>query len=94
MKNDYTMENYLMAKKTIAETQKFVKNKKRNNFNNFCSGINRDTNMSKIWKTFNNFSTKKRHTSKNKAPENQTAQEVPNNLDINNIPAEFTLKRN
>lgn len=89
-KNISSLENFLMAKKAIAQTKKIFKSKKKTSFKNFCESLNRETPFSKIWKTTNKFSGKKINMTTRPIPR-ETLLGILNNLTCVDIIPEFIL---
>lgn len=84
------IENYLKAKKTIALTKRFFKQKKKYKFRTFCETLNRETNISTVWSTVRKFSCIQNKKTNLNIPNNQTAKAILNNLAICQINPEFT----
>lgn len=62
-RSDPTLENFLDYKRTVAVTRRALRKQKKDSFRKFCESINKDTEISKIWRIVNAFNkNKKRKT--------------------------------
>lgn len=88
--NNPTIENYVNAKRVIAGTRKFFRSKKKIKFQNFCAGINRNTNISYVWKNVKKFSGHKINFN-NSRPNSEISLNILSNIAACNIDPEFQM---
>lgn len=90
-KNSPSTEAYIETKRVIASTRRFFKQKKKSKFKKFCESINRETEVSKIWKTIKKFSRVNMGNGKNSYIDNNTANQILDKLTAVDINMEFNL---
>ena len=86
------MNNYINAKKQIAATRNFLKEKKRTKFQNYCSELNRESNLKDVWGTFRKFSHIQNNNNSAQQPSSDMEVKILERLTPTNIDPDFTLK--
>lgn len=85
-----SIESYLNTKKIIAQTHKFLKEKKKS-FRNFCESLNRNKNAGWVWEKVRQFSNSKDSCRTIKQPYDKQVLQILEALSSHNIDPEFTL---
>ena len=87
-KQNPSLDNYILCKKTEAETKKFLKNKARDSWISWCSKLNKNTSSATLWSQARKMSRKPVY---NKANNNQWFDEffdkvAPPTVEVNHSP--------
>lgn len=84
-------ENFINAKKTIAETQRVFKIKRKGSFRQFCTSLNRNTPIKTVWRTVRKIKTAYTEPTQKTLPTREIIPEIMNTLKICYEMPDFSL---
>nr|CAI5826185.1 unnamed protein product [Callosobruchus analis] len=85
-----TSENFLEAKRQIAITNRHLRKTKKAKFRQFCESLNRNSNISQVWKIIKKFDNKNIRGQKQVLTNEEVASQILAELTVNNIPTTLT----
>lgn len=92
--NNPTLDNYLAAKESIARAHRLFKSKKREKYRVFCGTLNRNSNITQVWRFFRNMSRAYSPQPSPSLPPPRMAVEMLNNISGCYIIPDFQLEPN
>nr|CAI5856304.1 unnamed protein product [Callosobruchus analis] len=88
-----TIENFLEAKRQIALTNRHLRKTKKTKCRHFCESLNRNSNISHVWKIIKKFDNKNIGGQKQVLPKEEVASQILVGLTVNHIPTTLTIDR-